>query len=67
VVARLARLPSRQRACLVLRYYDGLTDAEIADVLCCAVVTVRSNVSRALAALRIDAVAPLSAAIPQET
>lgn len=64
VAARLAGLPPRQRACLVLRYYDGLTDAEIADVLGCAAATVRSNVSRALTALRIDAVAPLSTTIP---
>ena len=66
VAARLERLPPRQRACLVLRYYDGLTDAEIADVLGCAVVTVRSNVSRALVALRVHAVAHLPTAIPQE-
>src|SRR5687768_5019928 len=31
----LARLPRRQRAVLVLRYYAGLTDSEIADVLGC--------------------------------
>ena len=52
----LARLPRRQRAALVLRYYEDLPDAEIADVLGCAVGTVRSAISRALATLRADLV-----------
>ena len=52
---RLAELPPRQRAVLVLRYYEGLDDAEIAQVLVTAAVTVRSNASRALAALRAGA------------
>jgi RNA polymerase sigma-70 factor (sigma-E family) len=60
LAARLAALPVRQRACLVLRYYDGLADEQIAELLGCAVGTVRSNVSRALAALRIDAAEPLA-------
>ncbi|MDG4836040.1 SigE family RNA polymerase sigma factor [Micromonospora sp. WMMD967] len=50
----LARLPRRQRAALVLRYYEDLPDAEIADVLGCAVGTVRSSISRALATLRAE-------------
>jgi len=50
----LARLPRRQRAALVLRYYEDLPDAEIAEVLGCAVGTVRSSISRALATLRAD-------------
>jgi RNA polymerase sigma-70 factor (sigma-E family) len=50
----LAGLPRQQRAVLVLRYYEGLTDREIAGVLGCRPVTVRSNASRALAALRIE-------------
>ena len=50
----LARLPRRQRAVLVLRYYGGLRDDEIADELGCSVSTVRSHASRALAALRIE-------------
>lgn len=48
----LASLPERQRAALVLRYYDDLPDAEIAAALDCRVATVRSMVSRALGALR---------------
>jgi RNA polymerase sigma-70 factor (sigma-E family) len=48
----LGRLPRQQRAALVLRYYEGLSDAEIAEVLDCAVGTVRAHISRALATLR---------------
>jgi RNA polymerase sigma-70 factor (sigma-E family) len=50
----LATLPRQQRAVLVLRFYEGLSDQEIADVLGCRPGTVRSNASRALAALRIE-------------
>ncbi len=49
---RLATLPARQRTVLVLRYYEGLDDAEIAQVLGTAAATVRSHASRALATLR---------------
>jgi RNA polymerase sigma-70 factor (sigma-E family) len=52
----LARLPKAQRAALVLRYYEDLPDAEIAEILGCAVGTVRSSISRALATLRADLV-----------
>jgi RNA polymerase sigma-70 factor (sigma-E family) len=48
----LLRLPPRQRAVLVLRYFDGLPDPEIADALGCAVGSVRSHASRGLARLR---------------
>ncbi|MCG5467722.1 SigE family RNA polymerase sigma factor [Micromonospora sp. LAH09] len=50
----LSRLPRRQRAALVLRYYEDLPDVEIADILGCAVGTVRSSISRALATLRAE-------------
>ncbi|GGO06261.1 SigE family RNA polymerase sigma factor [Micromonospora parathelypteridis] len=50
----LSRLPRRQRAALVLRYYEDLPDVEIADILDCAVGTVRSSISRALATLRAE-------------
>jgi RNA polymerase sigma-70 factor (sigma-E family) len=52
VVALIAGLPPRQRAVLALRYYEGLSDAEIADLLGCAEATVRSHAARALTALR---------------
>ncbi|GAB3681020.1 SigE family RNA polymerase sigma factor [Angustibacter aerolatus] len=52
VLRRLEQLPRRQRAVLVLRFFEGLDDTEIAQVLGTSPVTVRSNASRALAALR---------------
>ena len=48
----LAGLPRRQRAVLVLRYYESLTDTEIAEVLGCSPVTVRGYAHRALTTLR---------------
>jgi RNA polymerase sigma-70 factor (sigma-E family) len=45
-------LPKRQRAALVLRYYEDLDDTAIAEILDCSPVTVRTHVMRALAALR---------------
>lgn len=45
-------LPTRQRAAVVLKYYDDLTYPEIAAVLDCPEATVRSYIHRALAALR---------------
>ena len=48
----LARLPERQREVLLLRYYEDLTEAEIAKRLGCAPGTVKSSAARALRALR---------------
>lgn len=48
----LAELPHRQRVVLVMRYYLGYSDAEIAGTLGCRRGTVRSLASRALADLR---------------
>lgn len=50
----LARLPVRQRAVLVLRYFDDLPDAEIARQLGIAEGTVRSQAARAVDSLRRD-------------
>jgi RNA polymerase sigma-70 factor (sigma-E family) len=58
---RLAELPKRQRAVLVLRYYEQLTDAEIAQVLGCSATTVRGHAHRALATLRVDLTSQLMA------
>jgi RNA polymerase sigma-70 factor (sigma-E family) len=45
-------LPDRQRAVIVLRYYEDLSEAQIADVLGCAPGTVKSQASAGMAALR---------------
>ena len=50
----LGRLPRRQRAVVVLRYFEDLTETETADVLGCSVGNVKSQCSRALSKLRID-------------
>ncbi|QNN53806.1 SigE family RNA polymerase sigma factor [Nocardioides mesophilus] len=50
----MARLSSRQRAAVVLRYYEDCPDQQIAEVLGCRQATVRSLVARALATLRAD-------------
>lgn len=54
LVAELAALPARQRAVLVMRYYGGLTDNEIAEILGCRPATVRGYAARALRALRVE-------------
>jgi RNA polymerase sigma-70 factor (sigma-E family) len=54
VLAALARLPRRRREVLVLRYYLGLSEAEIGAVLAISPGTVKSTAARALAALARD-------------
>jgi RNA polymerase sigma-70 factor (sigma-E family) len=49
---RLQGLPPRQRAVLVLRYYEDLSERETADTLRCSVAAVKSLTARATAALR---------------
>jgi RNA polymerase sigma-70 factor (sigma-E family) len=52
LVQALAALPPRQRAVLVLRYWEQLSEAEAATVLGCSVGTVKASASRGLARLR---------------
>ncbi len=51
----IARLPRKQRAVIILRYYEDLPDGEIADWLGCAPSTVRAHALRALRTLRVAA------------
>ncbi|MEV6285078.1 SigE family RNA polymerase sigma factor [Kribbella sp. NPDC051770] len=56
LVAALERLPGRMRAVVVLRYLVDLSEAETAAEVGCAVGTIKSQTSRALARLRGDPV-----------
>lgn len=60
IVMALARLPLRQRAVIVLRYYEDLTEIEIAEMLGWPVGTVKSTASRALDELRKTFSEPVS-------
>lgn len=50
----ITKLPARQRAMVVLRYYEDLSEAQTAEVLGVSIGTVKSAVSRALGKLRED-------------
>jgi RNA polymerase sigma-70 factor (sigma-E family) len=63
LLAELAKLSRRQRTALVLRYYEGFSDAEISEVMGCTQSTVRGHVFRALAALRVELTEPLPAPV----
>ena len=61
VIDALGKLPPRQRAVVVLRYYEDLSVAETADALGCSTGTVKSQTFEAFAKLRVllgDAIIP---------
>lgn len=61
----LGELPARQRAVLVLRYYEDLPDSDVADLLGMAPGTVRSLAARAYVTLRVHPLlAPVTFAGP---
>lgn len=49
---QLQKLPPKQRAVLVLRYYEDLTEVQTADIVGCSVGTVKSQAAKAIANLR---------------
>ena len=51
LLSAVAALPPRQRACVVLRYFDDLAEADIAAALGCSVGTVKSQLAKARASL----------------
>lgn len=57
LLAALGRLPTRQRAVVVLRYYEDLTESETAAALGCSVGTVKSQAAKALVTLRANGIA----------
>lgn len=54
LAAELDKLPRKQRAALVLRYYEGLSFGQIGNLLGSGENAVRSNISRALRRLRVE-------------
>ena len=60
LMTEIRALPKRQQAVLALRYFADLSDAQIAAALGCSESTVRVHAHRALAALRVQAVAFLA-------
>lgn len=60
----LGELPPRQRVALVLRYFEDLSEADVAEAMGCSVGTVKSTTSRALERLRSLVDLPAVPAVP---
>ncbi len=59
IADEIGKLSRRQRAVIILRYYEDLPDAEIAGLLGCTQSTVRAHARRALRALRVESLEPV--------
>jgi RNA polymerase sigma factor (sigma-70 family) len=55
LIRALGALAPRQRATLVLRYFEDMSEAQVADLMGCSLGTVKSTAARALERLREDA------------
>jgi RNA polymerase sigma-70 factor (sigma-E family) len=64
LIAELAKLPTRQRAAVTLRFLEDRSDAEIAAILGCRETTVRGYIHRALKTLRVEMAARPVAVTP---
>ncbi len=62
----LASLPRRQRAVIVLRFFDDLTEAQVAAAMSCSIGTVKSQTAKALAKLRTSELIQTGAALHDE-
>lgn len=62
----LQSLPPRQRAAIVLRYYEDLTEAQTAEAMGCAVGTVKSQVAQGIKRLREQMGADAAALLPSD-
>ncbi len=60
VARALDMLPRRQRAVVVLRFFDDLTEAQVAQVMSCSIGTVKSQTAKALTKLRASGLAELN-------
>ncbi|HEX3979397.1 MAG TPA: SigE family RNA polymerase sigma factor [Solirubrobacteraceae bacterium] len=67
LIEALGTLPPRQRAVLVLRYFEDLSEAQVAELLGCSVGTVKSTASRALARLQATLTPDISLSTKEHT
>ncbi len=67
LIEALATLPPRQRAVLVLRYFEDLSEGQVAELLGCSVGTVKSTASRALARLQATLTPDISLSTKEHT
>jgi RNA polymerase sigma-70 factor (sigma-E family) len=67
LVQALGTLPPRQRTVLVLRYFEDLTEAQVAELLGCSLGTVKSTASRALTRLQATLTPDISMSTKEHT